>query len=64
MGGRGHNYGLSVCLSVCLSVANDSSEIMEVTIINLGRVTASYVRMHYMLNYIDLDFHLRKHISK
>ena len=34
---------------VCLPLASDSSEAVEVTIVKLGTVTASDMRMHHML---------------
>ena len=38
-----------LCVCVCVSLASDSSETIEVTIIILGRVTASDIRMHHVL---------------
>ena len=44
-------------MSVCLSLASDSSETVEVTIIiKLGTVTASDMKMHHMLIILTLAF--------
>ena len=47
---------LSVCPSVCLSLASDSSETIEVIIVNLGTVAASDMRMHRILSILTLTF--------
>ena len=41
-------------LSVCVFLASDTSESIEVTIINLGTVTASEMLMHHMLIILTL----------
>ena len=41
---------------VCVSLASDSSETIEVIIINLGTVTASEMQMHYVLIIVTLTF--------
>ena len=45
---------------VCPS-QSDSSETIEVTIIEIGTVTASDMLMHHVFNYIDLDLHSKSH---
>ena len=45
-----------VCLSACLSLANDSSEIIKVTIMKLGTVTPSDIIMHHVLIILTLTF--------
>ena len=47
---------LAVGLSVCLSLASDSSETVEVIIINPGTMTASDMRMHHVLIVLTLTF--------
>ena len=47
---------LYVRLSVCLSLASDSSETIEVIIIQLGTMTASDIRMHHLLIILALTF--------
>ena len=41
---------------VCVSLASDSSETVEVIIVNLGFVTASITGMHLMLSILTLTF--------
>ena len=40
----------------CVSLASDSSETIEVIIVELGTVTASYMRMHHVLIVLTLTF--------
>ena len=51
---------VSVCLCVCvrvsLSLRSDSSETVEATIIKLGTVSPSDMRMHHMLIMLTLTF--------
>ena len=44
------------CVRACLSLASDSSETVEVTIVKLGTVTASDMRMHHVLIILTLIF--------
>ena len=43
-----------VCVFVCVSLTNDSSETVEVIIINLGTVAASDMRLHHVLIILTL----------
>ena len=48
---------MCVCVRVCLSVPpSNSSETVEVTIVKVGTVTASGMRMHHMLIVLTLTF--------
>ena len=46
----------TVCLSVCVSLANDSSETINVIIIKFGTVTASDMQMHHVLIVLSFTF--------
>ena len=54
VGGGVHMCGF-VCLSVCFSLANDSSETIDV-IIKLDTVTVSDMTMHHVLIKLTLNF--------
>ena len=43
-----------MCVCMCVSLANDSSETIEVIIIKLGTVTASDTLMHHILIILTL----------
>ena len=47
-----------VCAGVCacVSLKSDASETVEVTIVKLGKVTASDMRMHHILIILTLTF--------
>ena len=48
--------------SLCVSLASNSSETVEVIIVKLGTVTASYMIMHHMLIILTLTF-IRDHTN-
>ena len=41
---------------MCVSLANDSSETVEVTIVKLGMVTTSDMRKHHVIMILSLTF--------
>ena len=42
------------CVCVCVSLASESSETVEVIIVKLGKVTASDMSIHHVLNILTL----------
>ena len=56
------NVNVCACVGVGVSLASDFSETIEVIIVKLGTVTASYRNASHD-NYIDLDLHSRSHRS-
>ena len=54
----------SMCVCMCLSLASDSSETIEVTIIKLGTVTASEIRMHHVLIMLTLTFQGHTYLNR
>ena len=47
---------MCVSVYVCVLLPSDSSETVEVTIVKLGTVTASDMRMHHVLIVLTLTF--------
>ena len=46
----------TLCACACVSLGSDSSETVEVNIVKLGTVTASFTRMHHVLILLTLPF--------